>query len=244
MYKLDDVISVGSAIFLNQIFFLNPAGLRSQILVKILAISDQVIPFIYSPNVVKKFGHVDFVVACGDLPYYYLEFIISTLNKPLFYVRGNHDPVTEYGEFTQRNQPHGGIDLHRKGIRHSRILIAGIEGSIRYKKEGIYQYTQHQMWFHVFRLIPRFLINKMVYGRYLDIFMTHAPPWKIHDREDFPHQGIKAFRWVIQVFQPKIHFHGHTHIYRPDTIVKTQVGATRVLNVYGYLETEIRIPLL
>lgn len=206
---------------------------------KILSVSDKIVPFIYSPNVIKMFGHVDVVIGCGDLPYYYQEFIISALDKPLFFVRGNHDPVTEYSEVNSCDHPHGGVDLHGKVIRHAGVLFAGVQGSIRYNKMSVFQYTQSQMWTHVFRLLPGMFFNRMVYGRFLDIFVTHAPPWKIHDQVDLPHQGVKAFRWLIHVFQPTFHFHGHIHVYRPDTVIETCLGRTRVINTFGYLETEL-----
>jgi Icc-related predicted phosphoesterase len=209
--------------------------------VKILSISDKIISFIYSPQVKIKFGHVDFVIACGDLPYYYQEFIISTLNVPFFFVRGNHDPEMEIGEIKSRPHPYGGVDLHRRVIHHNGVLIAGVEGSIRYKKEGKFQYTQSQMWNNIMRLVPMLLVNRLVHGRYLDIIVTHAPPWKIHDKEDRPHQGIKAFRWFLQVFKPRYHFHGHTHVYRPDTIIRTDFYDTQVINSYGYLETDLQL---
>jgi Icc-related predicted phosphoesterase len=208
-------------------------------LVKVLSISDKIVPFIYSPKVKVKFGHVDFVIACGDLPYYYQEYVISVLNKPLFFVRGNHDPETEYSETGSYNQPLGGFDLHRSVIRHNGVLMTGVEGSIRYKREGVFQYTQFQMWLHVIRLMPGLIYNRIVHGRFLDIFVSHAPPWKIHDADDIPHHGVKAFRWFIQVFKPKVHFHGHTHVYGSDTIIKTQFMDTQVINSYGYLETEL-----
>jgi Icc-related predicted phosphoesterase len=75
--------------------------------------------------------------------------------------------------------------------------------------------------------------------RYLDIFISHAPPWGIHDQPDLPHQGIKAFRWLIETFQPRYHFHGHIHVYRKDQQTATQLGRTTVLNTYGYLETQV-----
>lgn len=209
---------------------------------KILSVSDKIVSFIYSPNVIKMFGHVDLVIGCGDLPYYYQEYIISSLDKPLFFVRGNHDPVTEYSEGCTCDHPHGGVDLHGKVIRHAGALMAGVEGSLRYNQMSVFQYTQSQMWSHVFGLLPGLFYNRLVYGRFLDIFVTHAPPWKIHDQADLPHQGIKAFRWLIQVFQPKIHLHGHTHVYRPDTVIETYLGVTRVLNSFGYLETELDTP--
>lgn len=203
----------------------------------ILTISDKIVPFIYSPKITLKFKNIDFVIACGDLPYYYQEFIISSLNVPLYFVRGNHDPETEFGEHRSCSHPLGGIDLHRRVFQQEKLLIAGIEGSIRYKKEGKFQYTQSQMWNHVGSLIPRLVYNQVRYGRFLDIFVTHAPPWKIHDKPDRPHQGVKAFRWFIKVFQPKYHFHGHIHVYRPDAVITTQFGKTKVINTYGYLET-------
>jgi Icc-related predicted phosphoesterase len=208
--------------------------------VNILSVSDIIVPIIYNPNCNVKFEKTDFIIACGDLPYYYQEFIISALNKPLFFVRGNHDPELEYGQNASYSQPRGGIDLHKRAVRYKGILMAGIEGSIKYKKEGFFQYTQTQMWFNVFSLIPALLLNRIKYNRYLDIFITHAPPWKIHDADDLPHQGIKAFRWFIETFQPRYHFHGHIHIYRPDTIRKTILGRTEILNTYGYLETEFQ----
>lgn len=204
----------------------------------ILSISDKIVPLIYSPGIKNKFNHVDLVIACGDLPYYYQEFIISSLDVPLFFVRGNHDPELEIGENRSCSHPLGGFDLHKKAVQYKGLLIAGIEGSIRYKNEGKFLYTQSQMWTHVSSLIPMLLLNYVRYGRFLDIFATHAPPWKIHDKPDRPHHGVKAFRWLLKVFQPQYHFHGHIHVYRPDSIINTKFGKTEVLNTYGYLETE------
>lgn len=88
-------------------------------------------------------------------------------------------------------------------------------------------------------LVPNLLRNKVVYGRYLDIFISHAPPWGINDRRDLPHQGIKAFRWLLEKFRPNYHFHGHIHIYRQYEKKVTNFKSTEVINTYGYAETEI-----
>lgn len=206
---------------------------------KILSISDKVVSFIYSQKVRTCFDDVDFVIACGDLPYFYQEYIISSLDVPLYFVRGNHDKVLEEGPGGPRAYPLGAIDLHRRTYQEDGILFAGVEGSIRYKNEGKFQYNQTQMWLHVLSLIPGLLLNRIRYGRYLDIFVTHASPWGIHDKEDYPHQGIKAFNWFINTFQPQVHFHGHIHVYRPDEITETIVGDTRVINTFGYKETRL-----
>ncbi len=71
---------------------------------RILSVSDTEIGFIYSPMIVEKFQSIDMVISCGDLPYYYLEYILSMLNEPLntyaatmpagwnLQVRGTHKP--------------------------------------------------------------------------------------------------------------------------------------------------------
>lgn len=200
--------------------------------IKTLCVSDNVIPLIYSLEVRSRYGDVELVLSCGDLPYYYLEYIISTLDVPLFYVRGNHDSVVEHGFEGEHTGPLGGVDLHGRFARHRGLIMTGIEGSLRYSRAR-YQYTQNEMWYLVLRLIPRLLVNRLRFGRYLDVLITHAPPWGIHDREDYPHRGIKAFRWLIRVFQPAYHLHGHIHVYQPDTVTRTELGSTQVINVYG-----------
>ena len=203
---------------------------------RILSLSDVVVPFIYSPNIRTRFNGVDFVIGCGDLPYSYQEYVISLLDVQLFFVRGNHDKEVEYTLAGQRQYPQGGIDLHRRTIKFKGLLFAGVEGSLRYRR-GPYQYTQAEMWNNVFALMPGLYRNKLTEGRYLDIFVTHAPPRGIHDKEDLTHRGINAFRWFIKVFKPAYHFHGHIHIYRPDAVLETRFEETCVINTFGHRET-------
>jgi Icc-related predicted phosphoesterase len=61
----------------------------------------------------------------------------------------------------------------------------------------------------------------------------------IHDQDDLPHRGIEAFRWVIKVFKPAIHLHGHIHVITPNTITVTQVDHTTVINGYGFREIDL-----
>lgn len=205
---------------------------------KVLSVSDAIVPFIYSGQARHFFEGIDLVFGCGDLAYYYLEFVLTVLNAPLFYVRGNHDKVVEYSGVGQRTAPAGGFDLHRRVVEHNGWLLAGVEGSLRYRP-GQFQYSQSQMWGHVFSLVPRLLLNRMRYGRYLDVFVTHAPSWGVNDREDLPHQGIKAFRWLLKVFEPAYHFHGHVHLYRPDDPRVVCFGDTQVINSYRYITTAL-----
>lgn len=209
---------------------------------RILSIADVEIGFIYSPMVKEKFDSVDLIISCGDLPYYYLEYVETMLDKPLYYVRGNHASRVEITSAGERTYPWGAKDLHQRVIRdESGLLLAGLEGCLQYNR-GPHQYSQNQYWAKAFMLAPLLMLNRTRYGRALDILVTHAPPWQIHDEEDLPHRGIKAFRWLIDVFQPAYHLHGHIHVYNRNTITKTQIGATSVINTYGYRELEYRIP--
>lgn len=207
--------------------------------IRVFSLSDQVVSYVHSPHLLNYFQNIDLIIGCGDLPYYYLEFILSMIDVPLYYVRGNHDKVVEYSpEGQQRVGPHGGNDLHRKVIRTKDLLLAGVDGCLRYRP-GPFQYTQSEMWAHVFSLVPGLMLNRMLYGRYLDIFVTHAPPTGIHDATDLPHRGIHAFRWFIKVFKPAYHFHGHIHLYRPDSVKISKFGPTTVINSYKYSIVEI-----
>jgi Icc-related predicted phosphoesterase len=209
----------------------------------ILAVSDVEVNIIYSPLVVKRFSDADLIIGCGDLPYYYLDYIASMLNRPLYYVNGNHTPRQgEQGESTVRDASWGGTNLHKRVVRDkSGLLLAGIEGSLRYNK-GQSQYTQNEMWMMVFSMVPRLLVNRALFGRYLDVLVTHAPAWQIDDMNDLPHMGIKAFNWLVTVFQPALHLHGHIHIYKQYEKRETLVGKTRVINTCGYQYLQIPSP--
>ena len=202
---------------------------------KILTVSDKESTNIYHNNIKQHFYNIDLAISCGDLSYYYLEYIISALDIPLYFVRGNHAKKIEYGSAGPRTAPWGGFDLHRKVIRDQKtgLILCGIEGSLRYNY-GDHQYTQQQMWALVLQLVPALMINKARFGRYFDILVTHAPPWGIHDQEDTAHQGVKAFRWLIETFKPSCHVHGHIHIYHPKVIYQTLLGNTLIVNTYGY----------
>lgn len=208
----------------------------------VLSLSDVVDSIVYSSQIKVHFPDIDLVLSCGDLPYYYPDYVVSMLNAPLFYVRGNHDKEIEYHEGGKRSGPPGGVNLHRKAINYEGLLLAGVEGSIRYT-DGPFRYTQNEMWFHVLKIVPRLLMNRLLSGRYLDIFVTHAPPKGIHDLSDFAHQGMDAFLWLINVFKPAYHFHGHSHVYKPDESTVTNIGDTTVINTYGYRKMKLKLPV-
>jgi uncharacterized protein len=219
-------------------------GVRGYVTVKILALSDQVVDHLYSPRVKEQFGDVNLVVGCGDLPYYYLEYIVSMLNVPLVHVPGNHDLPPASGS-TARDpeacshiaESSGNID--GRMIDEQGLLLAGLGGSIRYRPDGVNQYTQGEMVCRILTLVPRLCLNRMRHGRFLDILITHSPPLGVHDGTDPAHVGFTAFNHFITRFRPRYVLHGHSHVYRRDVVTRTQLGPTCILNVCPYRVIEV-----
>lgn len=209
---------------------------------KILAVSDHELPNLYQPGIRQRFGNVDMIIGCGDMGFYYLEYLVSTLDRPLYYVHGNHTQDVEFSDSGPRTEVLGGVNMHGRVKRDGAtgLLLAGMQGSLYYNG-GPNQYHQGDYRWMVYRLVPRLLWNKLRYGRYLDVFVAHAPPWKINDAEDLPHRGVRAYNWLIRTFRPAVFLHGHVHIYRQDTPRITQVGGTRVINTCGYQVVEVDV---
>lgn len=205
---------------------------------KILAVSDQVVERIYTLAVSGHFRDVDFLLGCGDLPYTYLEYLLSVLNVPLYYVPGNHDPI--YNPYRKLSYAEGGSNLDLKTASVKGFFLAGLGGSIRYRPDGVNQYTQEQAFSRAFKLTLQVLFNRLRYGRNLDILITHSPPFGIHDEDTGAHQGLKALNFLIRVVHPRYHLHGHTHFYRSNLENSvTQIDQTTVMNIFPYRVIEI-----
>ncbi|MGA2490182.1 MAG: metallophosphoesterase family protein, partial [Anaerolineales bacterium] len=158
---------------------------------KILAVSDMVVDRLYSTKVAERFRDVEMILGCGDLPYEYLEFLASSMNVPVLYVPGNHDPA--YDEKKAAGRAHGCDYLDMKVLSVKGLNIAGFGGSIRYKPGGPNQYTQSQMYSRMSSFIPKLLWYLPRHGNVLDILITHSPPHGIHDDDDQAHTGFSAF---------------------------------------------------
>lgn len=207
---------------------------------RLLCLSDVESTTIYSTHIRERFGKADIVISCGDLPYTYLEYVISMLDIPLYYVQGNHVTILESNPDETFLHPWGGINLHRKIVydKAHNLLIGGIEGSLEYNR-GPKQYSQLQMWLMVFEMVPKMLLNKLRYGRYLDCFISHSPPAGINPQSDYAHRGVSAFRWLLRWFSPQLHLHGHVHLYMPTQNREATFRNTRVINTYGYFVVDL-----
>jgi Icc-related predicted phosphoesterase len=85
------------------------------------------------------------------------------------------------------------------------------------------------------------LYNRLRHGRYLDILLTHAPPFGIHDGPDPCHMGFRALLWFMQVFRPKYLVHGHIHLYSSSSGRVTQFHGTTVVNAYDHVIIELEV---
>jgi Icc-related predicted phosphoesterase len=182
-------------------------------------------------NLRRRYSDVELVISCGDLSSAYLEFIISVLNVPLFYVRGNHDEG--YAEQTP-----GGEDLHRRVIKYNGLTFAGLEGSIKYN-EGKIQYTDQQMSLIVMGMATSLGFQRLNKGYGLDVLVTHSPPKGIHDAEDRPHHGFKGLIQFMRWYRPRYLLHGHVHTYDRRKTTRTQFEDTCVLNINPFTVLEI-----
>jgi Icc-related predicted phosphoesterase len=203
---------------------------------RILAVSDKVDQLVYSPAIRRFFGDVDLVLGCGDLAAYYLEFIVTMLGGPLFYVVGNHgNEVRErYRPEAEWKYPGGCENIDGRVVQYNGLLLAGLEGSMRYNNSPHFQYTEREMAWKAWHLVPSLLLNKLRYGRFLDILVTHAPPRGVHDRPDLPHRGFGAFVALMERFQPRYLVHGHIHLYTSLEPNETVYQNTTVINAYGH----------
>ncbi len=207
-------------------------------IVKILAVSDEVVERLYTLCQSGHFREIELLLGCGDLSYPYLENLLTFLNIPLFYVPGNHDPM--YHPDRPLTHAEGGTNLDLTVVRFKTFLIGGFGGCVRYRPDGVNQYSQSEAYFRAFRMLPRLLLNRVNYGRALDILISHSPPFGIHDEDTHAHQGLKAINWLIQIAKPRYHFHGHTHFQRRNLSPSETVhGLTTISNVFPYKVIEV-----
>ncbi len=195
---------------------------------KILAVSDFVDKSLKQMVTDKTIELPDLIISCGDLPPEYLEFLRDRLDRPLYYVKGNHDL-----RYSPTN-PLGCENIHTKVKKFQSLNILGLEGSIWYSG-GVNQYTDKEMsriilskWFSIWRKGG------------IDMVVSHAPPRHIHDAEDRCHIGFESFVNLINKRKPKYFLHGHIHKEFENFEARaTKVNETKVINVCGYAIFEV-----
>ena len=206
--------------------------------IPILAVTDEADPRIYSETLRERMGHVAFVISCGDLPVSYLEFITDSLNRPLYYVHGNHENRCGEGRTCV---PGGAIDISGKVITDpgTGLILAGIPGCLRYEDDQVGHYAEWQVGVMACKMTPRLHFHRARQGRALDLLVSHAPPRDINDRTDPAHRGFETLRGFLTKWSPRYHMHGHIHLYDRSQPHQQRFHDTDVINVYPYRLLEI-----
>jgi Icc-related predicted phosphoesterase len=212
---------------------------------RILAVADEVDERLYGEALQRL--RPDVVISCGDLPFEYLENLVTRAGVPLVYVPGNHDPqlsrttqpVEGWPPLASRVDdplpgPQGCDSVDGRLIEAAGLRIAGLGGSLRYR-EGPNQYTQREMRWRALRLEARVRL-RLRPG--LDAIVTHAPPLDVGDGEDLAHRGFAAFHRLVGQLKPKVLLHGHVHPVRRRPVDRV-VGGTLVVNAIPYRLLEL-----
>lgn len=196
----------------------------------VLAIADIVSPQLYDYFCPERWRDVDLVLSAGDLVPEYLDFLASSLNVPVFYVRGNHDAAYH------RERYDGFENVHGRIVEYRGLRIAGFEGCRRYNA-GKRQYSESEMrrWVRWTRL------RAMRTGA-PNLVLTHAPPAQCHDGDDICHRGFECFRDAISSWEPAYFVHGHMHNYTGGP-AESRIGSTTVVNAFGFRRIEIADPV-
>lgn len=193
---------------------------------KLLCISDQVESLLHGPTLDHYARGVDAVISCGDLPFEYLEYIVTFLGVPVYYVLGNHDPDDE-------KFPGGCTPLDGRVVEAGGVVLAGLSGSQFYSGEGN-QYTERQMRLKAFELSTRIRARALIGRPKPTVFVTHAAPLGFGDAEDHAHTGFESFLTLMDRHAPKLWLHGHVHLYGPDQKRVTHRDKTKIVNVFGH----------
>ena len=212
---------------------------------RILCISDTTRSLAFSSSVGEIYKGVDLIVSAGDMPLESYDYVSTMLHSDVLYVYGNHN-LKDYRKAVLKDHRFGvgvedsyntkfyGFMIDGRCYRDPRsgLLVAGLGGSMLYNG-GDSQYTERQMMRRILRLVPQLIYNKRRYGRYLDILITHAPPFGLGDGPDLCHRGFKTFLGFIDRFQPRYLLHGHVHLDDRNAQRVRQRGSTTIINVYS-----------
>ena len=211
---------------------------------RLLCVSDTTRSLAFSPSIKSIYHDTDLILSAGDMPLESYDYMTTMLSRDVYYVYGNHN--LNHFDRDMKGGSIVGMDPYSSSIKFygflldgkivrdksTGLLIAGLGGSMRYN-EGDSQYTERQMENRIRKLIPFLLYNKLRYGRYLDILVTHAPPYGMGDGQDLCHMGFKCFLDFMEKYEPSYLIHGHVHLDDRNLPRVTEFGKTKVINVYG-----------
>lgn len=200
---------------------------------KLLVVSDEPESLLYDHFRRERWEGIDAIISCGDLPAEYLSFLVSMLNVPCYYVRGNHD------ESYEQHPPEGCENIDGRVVTFRGVRILGLEGARWYNGDGVQHHESAMAW----KIRWAMFRHRLRGGGPIDIVVAHAPPFGVYSEDQNAHRGFDAFADFIEKHRPRYFLHGHTRL--PYTRARREkLGATEVINCHGYivLEVEPRAP--
>jgi len=213
----------------------------------VLAVSDEADDaLVCDPAAVRT---AEVILACGDLPFDYLDTLMNVLDVPLAFVPGNHDPdVSGYrtsragltlraGLPARPPWPAGAVNADGRVVDVAGLRLAGLGGCLRYR-DGPNQYTDRQQARRARMLRGRAWWRRRRDGRAVDVLLTHAPPRGVGDGDDPPHRGFTALPGLVTALRPTALLHGHVHP-NGSPAAPRRLGRTVVCNVTGWHLLEI-----
>lgn len=214
---------------------------------RVLVVADELAPQLERSD--AKDLRPDLIVSCGDLPFDYLEYLVSFFNVPLVFVPGNHDPqiaparpdavdprsFSWDGHYGEGPRPHGCENIDDRFVSISGLRLIGLGGCIRYN-DGPNQYSQKQMSRRVSKIMLRHRLTPRRGA--VDLLVTHAPPARCGDGPDAAHLGVEALHRLTKSLRPTYLVHGHIHPHgfeRPNR----RLGTTTVVNTVPFKLLEV-----
>lgn len=208
---------------------------------RVLVVADEVAQQLWNGRLHRH--SVDLILAAGDLPFDYLEYLCDALDRPCVFVPGNHDAdLTGYtnvrglwmrsGVPARWPGPMGGTNADGQVLDVAGLRIAGLGGSIRYR-QGPNQWTERQQARRARRLARTARWRQLRDGKGVDVLLCHSPPRDCGDRDDPPHRGFQCLHDTVARVHPRLLLHGHIHPYG-SAVPDRRLGDTLVRNVVGH----------
>ncbi len=152
---------------------------------KILILSDYENSTFFKNNA-DALSEIEFIISCGDLSAEYLEDIFNLLQKPLFYLKGNHGSKIKNRKIKY---------IGNKVFSQSGFVIAGVDGIWQRNSQNMIKTTE----------------KIMKYRGNIDILVSHSPCEGIGDGTNY-HKGAPCLNKILRAKNIRYHFYGHNHL--------------------------------
>ena len=123
---------------------------------RIMVVADVEDKRIYDYFKKERVEGVELIVSCGDLKANYLDFLVSMVNVPMIYVRGNHDDAL-------LKDPPPGECIEDTVFEFNGYRFLGLGGSMRYRKDSKCMFTETQMKMRAARVKPKIYMKNHFY---------------------------------------------------------------------------------